>query len=308
MKQRALGTLRVSEVGLGCNNFGVRLDQADTTSVVQAALDAGVNFFDTADIYGELQSEVQLGVALGSRRDEAIIATKFGMLHDKSGVCASPEYVRAACDSSLQRLGVDVIDLYQLHFPDATTPLAETIGAMQELVAQGKVREIGCSNFSAAQLREANELAGSGARFVSVQSQYSLLARQPETDGVLEACGELEIGFLPYYPLANGLLTGKVRPGQPIPEGTRLSLMAEDRKVHWLGDRLMSRVDSLIALSGETELTMLDLAFSWLLSHPEVTSVIAGASNPAQIAANARAAISLTPLHVQRLNEITAEL
>ena len=308
MKQRALGTLRVSEVGLGCNNFGARLDQAGTSSVVHAALDAGVNFFDTADIYGELQSEVQLGVALGSRRDEAIIATKFGMLHDKSGVCASPEYVRAACDSSLQRLGVDVIDLYQLHFPDATTPLAETIGAMQELVAQGKVREIGCSNFSAAQLREANELAGSGARFVSVQSQYSLLARQPETDGVLEACGELEIGFLPYYPLANGLLTGKVRPGQPIPEGTRLSLMAEDRKVHWLGDRLMSRVDSLIALSEEIELTMLDLAFSWLLSHPEVTSVIAGASNPAQIAANARAAISLTPLHVQRLNEITAEL
>lgn len=308
MEQRALGTLQVSEVGLGCNNFGGRLDQAGTTSVVQAALDAGVNFFDTADIYGDLQSEVQLGVALGSRRDEAVIATKFGMLHDKSGVCASAPYVREACDSSLQRLGVDVIDLYQVHFPDEATPLAETIGAMQELVAQGKVREIGCSNFSASQLREANELAGNGPRFVSVQSQYSLLSRQPESDGVLEACAELGIGFLPYYPLANGLLTGKVRSGQPIPEGTRLSLMADDRKVHWLGDRLLTRVDSLIAFSEETELAMLELAFSWLLSHPQVTSVIAGASNPDQIAANARATVSLTPLHVRRLNEITAEL
>ncbi|HEY5121927.1 MAG TPA: aldo/keto reductase, partial [Acidimicrobiales bacterium] len=306
MKQRTLGSLQVSEVGLGCNNFGTRLDQDATTSVVLAALDADVNFFDTADIYGDLKSEVQLGVALGSRRDEAIIASKFGMLHDKSGVCATPEYVRTSCDASLQRLGTDVIDLYQLHFPDDATPLAETIGAMQELVAQGKVREIGCSNLSAAQLREAALAAGSGPRFVSIQSQYSLLARQPETDGVLEACNELGIGFLPFYPLANGLLTGKVRPGEPIPEGTRLSLMPEDRKVHWLDDRLRSRVDALIAYSDETGVPTLDFAFSWLLSHPAVASVIAGASNAEQIRANARAVSELTPTQLQRLDELTA--
>jgi aryl-alcohol dehydrogenase-like predicted oxidoreductase len=307
MKLRTLGSLQVSEVGLGCNNFGARLDQDATTSVVLAALDAGVNFFDTADIYGDLKSEVQLGIALGSRRHEAIIASKFGMLHDKSGVCATPEYVRTSCDASLQRLGTDVIDLYQLHFPDDATPLAETIGAMQELVAQGKVREIGCSNLSAAQLREAALAAGSGPRFVSIQSQYSLLARQPETDGVLEACDELDIGFLPFYPLANGLLTGKVRPGEPIPEGTRLSLMPEDRKVHWLGERLRSRVDALIAYSDETGVPVLDFAFSWLLSHPAVASVIAGASNAEQVRANARAVGELTPVQLRRLAELTAD-
>ncbi|NNN07644.1 MAG: aldo/keto reductase [Acidimicrobiaceae bacterium] len=307
MKLRALGSLQVSEVGLGCNNFGSRLDQAATTSVVHASLDAGVNFFDTADIYGDLKSEVQLGVALGSRRDDAIIATKFGMLHDKSGVCATPQYVRESCDASLQRLGTDVIDLYQLHFPDDSTPLAETIGAMQELVAQGKVREIGCSNLSAAQLHEAARAAGSGPRFVSIQSQYSLLARQPETDGVLQACADLGIGFLPFYPLANGLLTGKVRPGEPIPEGTRLSLMPEDRKVHWLSDRLRSRVDSLLAFGDETGVAMLDFAFSWLLHHPAVASVIAGASNAQQIQANAAAVRELTTAQLQRLDELTAE-
>jgi aryl-alcohol dehydrogenase-like predicted oxidoreductase len=307
MNQRTLGSLQVSEVGLGCNNFGARLDQDATTSVVLAALDAGVNFFDTADIYGDLKSEVQLGIALGSRRDEAIIASKFGMLHDKSGVCATPEYVRTSCDASLQRLGTDVIDLYQLHFPDDATPLAETVGAMQELVALGKVHEIGCSNLSAAQLREAALAAGSGPRFVSIQSQYSLLARQPETDGVLEACDELGIGFLPFYPLANGLLTGKVRPGEPIPEGTRLSLMPEDRKVHWLGDSLRSHVDALIAYGDETGVPVLNFAFSWLLSHPAVASVIAGASNAEQVRANARAVSELTPTQLRRLAELTAD-
>ena len=308
MKQRALGSLLVSEVGLGCNNFGVRLDQEATTSVVNAALDAGVNFFDTADIYGDLKSEVQLGVALGARRDDAIIASKFGMLHDKSGVCATPQYVRQCCDESLRRLGTDVIDLYQLHFPDDATPIAETIGAMQELVARGKVREIGCSNLTANQLRDAALAAGDGPRFISVQSQYSLLDRSPERDGVLDACAELGIGFLPFYPLANGLLTGKVRPGEPIPDGTRLSLMPDDRKAHWLGDRLRSRVDDLIAYSDETGVAMLDFAFSWLLSHQAVSSVIAGASNAAQIRANAGALHDLTPAQVRRLDELTADL
>ncbi len=308
MEQRSLGSLHVSEVGVGCNNFGSRLDQAGTTEVVRAALDAGVNFFDTADVYGNWLSEQLLGVALGERRGEAVIATKFGMLADNSGFCTTPKYVRSACDASLSRLGTDVIDLYQLHFPDGVTPLAETIGAMQELVAKGKVREIGCSNLTEAQLREAVAATGDGPRLVSIQSQYSLLARYPEDDGVLATCRELGVGFLPYYPLANGLLTGKVRPGQPIPEGTRLSLMPEDRKAHWLSEVLRSRVDSLIAYGDEQGVSVLTFAFSWLLSYPEVTSVIAGASSAAQIRANALAVTELNPGQLTRLDELTRVL
>lgn len=308
MEHRQLGSLQVSAIGLGCNNFGSRLAQGTTTSVVLAALDAGVNFFDTADVYGDLQSEVQLGVALGTRRAEAIIATKFGMLHNQSGFCATPEYVRRSCEDSLKRLGTDVIDLYQLHFPDDATPLSDTIGAMQELVAEGKVREIGCSNLTAPQLREAVDAAGTEPAVVSLQSQFSMLARYPESDGVLEACGELGVGFLPYYPLANGLLTGKVRPGQPIPEGTRLSLMPEDRKAHWLNETLRSRVDALIAYGEEQHVSMLNLAFSWLLSHPAVSSVIAGASSAEQVRANARAAVELSSVQLQRLDELTADV
>jgi aryl-alcohol dehydrogenase-like predicted oxidoreductase len=306
MNQRSLGSLRVSEVGLGCNNFGSRLDQDATTAVVDAALEAGVNFFDTADIYGELRSEIQLGVALSSRRDAAVIATKFGMLHDKSGVCATPQYVRESCDASLRRLGTDVIDLYQLHFPDESTPIVETIGAMQELVTLGKVREIGCSNLSAQQLRAAVAAAGDGPRLASIQSQYSLLAREPETDGVLDVCRELGIGFLPFYPLANGLLTGKVRPGQPIAEGTRLSLMPDDRKAHWLSDALRTRVDNLMSYAVDQDVSVLTFAFSWLLSHPPVASVIAGATSDEQVRANAHAVIELSPAQLERLNQLTA--
>ena len=308
MKQRSLGSLQVSEVGIGCNNFGVRLDQDGTTAVVNAALEAGINFFDTADIYGETRSEVQLGVALGARRSEVIIASKFGVLHDHSGFSAKPSYVAESCEASLRRLATDVIDLYQLHFPDESTPIADTIGAMQELVTQGKVREIGCSNLSADQLREAVAACGSGAPLVSIQSQYSLLAREPETDGVLDLCNELGIGFLPYYPLANGLLTGKVRPGQPIPEGTRLALMAQDRQSHWLSERLRDRVDELVAYSDEVKVPMLTFAFSWLLNQPAVASVIAGASNAEQVRANAQAVTELTDAQLSRLNELTANL
>jgi len=308
MDQRPVGSLRVSEVGIGCNNFGARLDQAGTSAVVHAALDEGINFFDTADIYGDQASEVMLGVALGSRRDEALIATKFGMKYDRSGFCTTPDYVHEACDASLTRLGTDVIDLYQLHFPDESTPIADTIGAMQELVVAGKVREIGCSNLSEEQLRDAVAACGEGPRLVSIQSQYSLLARYPETDGVLDACDELGIGFLPFYPLANGLLTGKVRPGEPIPEGTRLSLMPADRQAHWLSDTLRGRVDALIAFADAEQLPMLDVAFSWLLSHPAVTSVIAGASNPAQVRANAHAVRPLSSAHLARLDELTREV
>ncbi len=306
MEHRALGSLSVSVVGLGCNNFGSRIDQARTFEVVASALDAGVNLFDTADIYGATQSEVFLGRALGTRRDEAVVATKFGMPIDDDHYGARPEYVRAACEASLQRLGTDRIDLYQLHAPDDRVPFADTLGALAELVSAGKVREIGCSNLSAAQLREARNAAGAGPAFVSVQNQYSLLARDPERDGVLDACEALGMGFLPYYPLANGLLTGKVKPGEPIPEGTRLSLMAPDRSAHWLSDRLVDRVGELLALADEVRIPILTLAVSWLLSHAPVRSVIAGASTPDQVRANALAATDLDPATRARLDAITA--
>src|SRR6202453_612806 len=179
MEQRALGSLKVSEVGLGCNNFGTRLDQDAATAVVNAALDAGVTFFDTADIYGATKSEVFLAGALGARRDEVVIATKFGMPIDDTHFGASPEYVRQACEDSLRRLGTDHIDLYQLHYPDDTVPIANTLGALRELVEAGKGREIGCSNFSVEQLREAAAVVGAGKpAFVSVQNEYSLLKRE----------------------------------------------------------------------------------------------------------------------------------
>jgi len=307
VKTRTIGSLTVSEVGVGCNNFGARLDQAGTTAVVQSALDNGITFFDTADMYGDWQSEVLLGVALGDRRSEAVIATKFGFTRDMAGFDGSPARVKEACDESLKRLGVDYIDLYQYHFPDGVTPIADTLGAMQELVAEGKVREIGCSNFSADQLREAHAAAGSGPRFQTVQSQYSLLYRAPETDGVLQACTDLGISFLPYYPLANGLLTGKVRPGQPLPEGTRLSLMSPERAAHWTGESIMTQVGALLEASEEMGRSMLDLAFSWLLAHPQVASVIAGASNPSQIAANAAAVHELSDAQLATLNLVTSD-
>ncbi len=305
METRALGSLRVSVVGLGCNNFGSRLDQSATTNVVLGALDAGVTFFDTADVYGATQSEVMLGVALGARRDEAIIASKFGMPIDDTHFGASPAYVRAACEDSLRRLGTDHLDLYQLHYPDETVPIADTLGALRELVDAGKVREIGCSNLTVAQLEEAKAAAGDGPAFVSVQNQYSLLERAPERDGVLAACSRLGLGFLPFYPLANGLLTGKVHPGQPIPAESRLAKMAPERSAHWLGEELQSKVAALLAYADEIDVPMLSFAFSWLLSHVAVSSVIAGASNADQVRANANAVRTLSPDVIERLNELT---
>ena len=305
MEHRSLGSLRVSVVGLGCNNFGARLDERATRAVVDAALDAGVTFFDTADVYGATQSEVLLGRALGARRASVVVATKFGMPIDAEHAGARPEYVRAACEDSLRRLGTDYIDLYQLHYPDDTVPLAETLGALAELVAAGTVREIGCSNFTADQLRDAHALAGDGPGFASVQNQYSLLAREPESDGVLEACAELGVGFLPFYPLANGLLTGAFRPGEPLGEGTRLAKMAPERSVHWLSDSFQRRVSTLLDVATSVDTPMLTLAFSWLLSRSVVSSVIAGASTPEQIRANAAAATTLDGATVAQLNSLT---
>jgi len=306
METRALGSLQVSVVGVGCNNFGSRLDQAGTTNVVLGALEAGITFFDTADIYGATKSETMLGVALGARRDEAIIASKFGMPIDDTHFGAKPSYVRSACEDSLRRLGTDHLDLYQLHYPDDTVPIAETLGALRELVEAGKVREIGCSNLTVAQLNDAKSAAGDGPAFVSVQNQYSLLEREPERDGVLEACSALGMGFLPFYPLANGLLTGKVRPGQPIPEGSRLAKMTAERSVHWLGDELKSKVAALLEYAESIDVPILSLAFSWLLSHEAVASVIAGASNADQVRANASAVRSLSPDVIARLDELTS--
>lgn len=224
MERRTIGSLQVSAVGLGCNNFGNRLDAAGTQEVVRTALDAGINFFDTADIYGKGLSEEYLGRALGSARDDVLIATKFGMAMDEQRRGARPEYVRRAAEDSLRRLGTDRIDLYQLHQPDPSVPIAETLGALDELVTAGKVREIGCSNFSAVQIGEADEVAtrNGTARFASVQNEYSLLHREPEPE-VLAECERVGAAFLPFFPLASGLLTGKYHRGKPAPPGSRLS-------------------------------------------------------------------------------------
>ncbi|HSA80340.1 MAG TPA: aldo/keto reductase, partial [Geminicoccaceae bacterium] len=200
METRRIGSLEVSVVGLGCNNFGGRLDAAQTAQVVDAALDAGINLLDTADIYGATRSEEYLGQALQGRREEVVLATKFGMKVDERRRGARPDYVRRALEDSLRRLKTDRIDLYQLHEPDPTVPIAETLAALDEAVQAGKVREIGCSNFSAAQLREAQAAVRAGAaRFVSVQNEYSLLQRAPEAE-VLPECERLNLAFIPYFP------------------------------------------------------------------------------------------------------------
>lgn len=301
MQTRRIGSLDVSVVGVGCNNFGGRIDEAATQAVVDAALEAGINFFDTADIYGGTKSEEYLGQALRGRRDQAVIATKFGIrIDDARPGGGRPEYIRRAAEDSLQRLGTDRIDLYQIHRPDPDVPIAETLGALNELVTAGKVREIGCSNFSAEQLQEAEAAASAAgfARFVSVQNHYSLLHREPEQDGVLAESERLKIGFLPFFPLANGLLTGKYRKGQPLPTGTRISA---DSKL--LTEQNLDTVEALTRFAESRGRRLLDLAFAWLLAHPSVASVIAGATKPEQIRANAAAADwTLTPADLAEID------
>jgi len=287
MQKRRIGSLEVSAVGIGCNNFGWRIDAGETAAVVNAALDAGINFFDTADVYGGGgTSETFLGRALGARRAEVIIATKFGHPGNKQLRGGRPETVRQAAEDSLRRLGTDYIDLYQMHRPDPDVPIAETLGALDELVQVGKVREIGSSNVSAEQIREA-ESAARGARFVSVQNDYSLLQREPEA-AVLPECERLGLAFLPFFPLASGLLTGKYRKGQPLPEGARLSDPQWEERMK--ADQRVDQVEALIAFAEGRGHTVLELAFAWLLARPAVASVIAGATKPAQVHANAAAA------------------
>jgi aryl-alcohol dehydrogenase-like predicted oxidoreductase len=381
MQTRRIGTLTVSAVGLGCNNFGMRIDEAQTQAVVDAALEAGITFFDTADIYGGTKSEQYLGRALGPRRRDVVLATKFGMelAPDKRG--ARPEYVHQACTASLSRLGTDHIDLYWLHQPDDSVPVAETLGALNTLVEQGKVRQIGCSNFTAAQLRDAAAEAArlGSARFVGVQNEFSLLHREPllpeavaqpqagaaypndgqSKAGVLDVCSELDMAFVPYFPLASGLLTGKYRAGQAPPEGSRLAvsqragrflnddnLAAVERLLAWLAERnqhsqsgipegspsagpllpsasapgytllptapagipssagnydlvagraagpaeQLADLPGVVSGLSHSAYTLLDLAIAWLLAQPHVASVIAGATQPEQVRANAAAA------------------
>ena len=290
MQQRQIGTLDVSVVGVGCNNFGGRIDEGHTRDVIDAALDEGINFFDTADMYADGHSEELIGKILGPRRGEVIIASKFGNDMPGQGSGARPEYVRKAVEASLRRLATDYIDLYQQHVPDPGVPIAETLGALDRLVAEGQVREIGCSNFSAEQIRGAQAAARerrSSAKFVSVQNEYSLLHREPERS-VLAECEREGLAFLPFFPLMSGLLTGKYRKGRPIPQNTRVAKYERYRKL--LTDENLDKVEVLIEFAESRGHSILELAFSWLLAHSPVASVIAGASSGEQIRANARAA------------------
>ena len=285
MEHRKIGSLEVSLVGIGCNNFGWRIDAAATQKVVDAALDVGINFFDTADMYGSGQSEEFLGQALKGRRSRAIIATKFGLKMGDGMEGARPAYIRQALDASLRRLGVETIDLYQIHRPDDKTPIADTMEALNDAVKAGKVREIGCSNFSAQQLQAARATHGP-AYFASVQNEYSIFQREPEEE-VLPECARTGTKFLPYFPLANGLLTGKYRKGAPLPEGSRAK---DDFGPKVFTEENLARVEALIEFAESREHTLLELAFSWLAARPEVASVIAGAKTPEQVRANANAA------------------
>lgn len=287
---RMIGSLEVTVVGLGCNNFGGRIDERRTKEVVDAALDAGITFFDTADIYGGTRSEEFLGRALGRRRQGVVVATKFGMAIDDTHKGAEPQYVRQALEDSLRRLGTDHVDLYQLHAPDQQTPIGDTLATLDEQVRAGKVREIGCSNFSAEQLHQARQAVAQGATgFVSVQNEYSILHRRPEED-VLAECAAQGIAFIPYYPLARGLLTGKYRPGQPPPAGTRLAAAGIGQYERLASEENLQAVERLGELAAGRGHSVVELAIAWLLSRPQVASVISGATSADQVRANGAAA------------------
>ena len=278
--------LQSSVVGLGTNNFGRRLDVDATRRVVDAALAEGVTFFDTADIYGAGRSEEFLGEVLEGRRDQVVLATKFGMdMGDGRGPRGSRDYIHHAVDASLRRLRTDVIDYYWYHRPDGVTPIVETLAALHELIQAGKVRAIGASNFDATQLREAATAAVEHGftPFTAVQNEYSLLVRDAERD-VLPACEELGIGFVPFFPLASGLLTGKYRPGEAGPSGARLTERDEIAT-----DEQFRIVGALQDYAGERGVTITDVAIGALLANPVVSSVIAGATQPDQVRANATA-------------------
>jgi aryl-alcohol dehydrogenase-like predicted oxidoreductase len=290
MRTRSLGLLgpEVSVVGLGCNNFGRRLDLAGTRAVVDAALESGITFFDTSNTYGDPRgrSEEFLGAVLEGRRGRIVLATKFGMdMGDGRGPRGSREYIRQAVEASLRRLRTDAIDCYWYHQPDGVTPIAETLEGLHELVRAGTVRYIGASNFSAEQIEEADAVARDRGltRFTAIQNNYSLLNREAERE-VLPTCERLGLGFVPFFPLASGLLTGKYRRGEAAPAGTRLA--GRDSVG---SDEQFSVVESVARFASERDLSMVDVAIGALLANGTVSSVIAGATKPEQVEANVAA-------------------
>jgi aryl-alcohol dehydrogenase-like predicted oxidoreductase len=295
MNHRTLGKspLEVSLVGLGCNNFGSRTDLEATRRVVLKALDLGITLFDTADIYGNKGgSETLLGQSLGPRRKDIVLATKFGMVMDEAKTMrgASRAYIMSAAEASLRRLGTDWIDLYQLHRPDPKTPIEETLRALEDLIQQGKVRYIGCSNLQAWQVVEAQWTASKIAShaFISCQDEYSLLEREPERE-LIPAMLKYDLGLLPYFPLAGGFLTGKYQRGQPMPQGARLNT-AKHLSDRYITDSNWEIVERLEKFCAQRNHTLLDLAIAWLAAQPPVSSVIAGATKPEQVEQNVRAA------------------
>ena len=311
MEYRNVGRsgLPVSVAGLGCNNFGMRIDKEQTAAVVHRALELGVTLFDTADIYGGTRSEEFFGAALGDRRKNVVVATKFvgpvgeGPLNRG----ASRRHVFDAVENSLRRLGTDWIDLYQIHFPDVTTPIEETLRALDDLVKQGKVRYIGCSNFAAWQVVEAQWTARTEhfVPLISAQSEYNLLNRRIERE-LVPACQEYELGILPYFPLASGFLSGKYRPGEKPPEGTRLAAWGP-RGEEVLSERNFAILGALEQFAEARGKSVLDVAIGWLASHPYVPSAIAGATKPEQVEENVKAAEwRLTPEEVSEIDGITS--
>jgi aryl-alcohol dehydrogenase-like predicted oxidoreductase len=287
--------VKVSRICLGCMTYGSKkwrqwiLEEEESRPFFRRAFEAGINFFDTADVYGGTKSEEFMGRVLKARRDEAVIATKFGNRIDDDHQGASPAYIRTAVEDSLRRLNTDRIDLYQLHRPDASVPIADTLAALGDLVEAGKVLEIGCSNFSLDQLREAEAAVGAGKpKFVSVQNDYSLLKRGADLD-VLPECAASGLAFLPFYPLFSGLLTGKYRRNEPLPESGRLARATPERQATAFSERNYEIVENLTAFAEEHGHTILELAFARLLAIPAIPSVIAGATSAEQVQANAAA-------------------
>lgn len=312
MQTRPLGHsgLQVSIVGLGCNNFGGRLDQAQTDAVVGRALDQGITLFDTADIYGNRGgSEVMLGKALGAERAKIVLASKFGLQMDDSGTLkgAKPAYIRQALEASLKRLGTDYLDLYQLHTPDPETPIEDTLGTLNELVKAGLVRHIGVSNMPADDVHMADALAQQHGwtRPTSCQDEYSLLVRGIEAD-LIPTMRELGLGLLPYFPLASGLLSGKYHQGQALPAGARIT-GSEGAQNRYLTERNWQIVEALRQFAEARGHSLLELAFGWLLAHDVTSSVIAGATKPEQIDQNVAAAgWVLTAEELAEVNRISA--
>jgi aryl-alcohol dehydrogenase-like predicted oxidoreductase len=293
-------TISMSAVGLGCDNFGVTLDLKQARDVVSAAIDEGVTLFDTADIYGYTTSERFLGQALGPRRSDVTVTTKFGIRHGELAGGAGPAYVRTALEASLRRLGTDHVDIFMMHYPSSwmaargypggDTPIADTLSALNDLVKAGKARAIGSSNFSVDELREADDAARSSrlTRFTYVQDGLSLLDRRAES-GVLPLCTERSIVFQPYLPLAGGLLTGKYRRGEDYPVGSRMASRPKGIWAPLFNDRNLECVERLRSFAADHGHSLLELAMSWLLTRPRVGSIIAGATTVEQVKLNVAA-------------------